>query len=294
MNARTITIGGDLLVGRIGLGAMRLTGDQLWGPYPDHDGAVRFLRAAVEGGVTLIDTADVYGPHTNEQLIHDALHPYADNVVIATKGGFIRGSREFSSIRAIGEPNYLRQSAQLSARRLQVDRIDLYYLHSGRAADAPFADQIRTLAELRDNGVIRHIGLSNITTEQFAIATDITEIAAVTAHFNIVDRTNEPLLRAAEEVGAVFVPWQPVSLIPPLNEHTDINGPERIRAVLEPIAEAHHATAAQISLAWLLHYSPAMLPIPGTTSIEHLDQNLAAHGIELTPQQITEITSLAT
>jgi pyridoxine 4-dehydrogenase len=237
VSGHTITIGGDLVVGRIGLGAMRLTGSNLWGPYPDHNLAIAFLRDAVDAGITLIDTADVYGPHTNEQLIHDALHPYAPNLVVATKGGFVRGSREFSSIQAIGASNYLRQSARLSARRLQVERIDLYYLHSGRADDALFSGQIQTLAELRDEGVIRHIGLSNISIEQFEIARDITDIAAVTAHFNVADRTNEPLLEAVEAAGAVFVPWQPISLIPPLDERTDVNGPDDIRAVLEPVAE---------------------------------------------------------
>jgi pyridoxine 4-dehydrogenase len=293
MNERTITIGGDLVVGRIGLGAMRLTGDHLWGPYPDHDGAVGFLRDAVDAGVTLIDSADVYGPHTNEQLIHDALHPYPSTLAIATKGGFVRGSREFNSIQAIGAPNYLRQAARLSARRLNVERIDLYYLHSGRATDAPFEDQVTTLAELRAEGVIRHIGLSNISTEQFAIACGIAEIAAVTAHFNVADRTNEPLLRAVEAAGAVFVPWQPVSLIPPRDERTNVNGPERIHAVLEPIAAAHEVTIAQISLGWLLNHSSAMLPIPGTTSIEHLRLNLAAQDVRLTPQEIKEIDELA-
>jgi pyridoxine 4-dehydrogenase len=289
---RTVTIGGDLPVGRIGLGAMRLTGDRLWGPYPDHDGGLAFLRAAVEAGVTLIDTADVYGPHTNELLIREALHPYRRELVIATKGGFVRGGREFSSIQAIGAPNYLRQSAVLSARRLGVERIDLYYLHSGFAVDASFEDQIHTLVGLRDDGVIRHIGLSNVSTEQFAVATALTEITAVTAHFNVADRTNEPLLRAAEAAGVVFVPWQPVSLIPPRDEHTDVHGSNRLQTVLQPIARRRSSTVAQISLAWLLQCSPAMLPIPGTTSIEHLHQNLAALEIELTRDEIEQITEL--
>jgi pyridoxine 4-dehydrogenase len=286
---RTITIGPDFEVGRIGLGAMRLTGDELWGPYPDRDAGIRFLREAVAAGVTLIDTADVYGPHTNEQLIHDALNPYPEGLVVATKGGFVRGSREFTSIQAIGAANYLRQSARLSARRLGVERIDLYYLHSGRATDASFEDQIATLADLRDEGVIGQIGLSNISAEQFEVARGIVDIAAVTAHFNVADRTNEPLLRAAESAGAVFVPWQPVSLIPPADARTDINGSDEIRTVLEPIAKAHDATTSQISLAWLLDYSPAMLPIPGTTNIDHVRQNLAAQDIKLTPDEIERI-----
>ncbi|MCW2495661.1 aldo/keto reductase [Jatrophihabitans sp.] len=293
MDEQTITIGGELVVGRIGLGAMRLTGEALWGPYADHEGAVDFLRAAVEAGVTLIDTADVYGPHSNEHLIHDALQPYPDGLVVASKGGFVRGSRDFSSVQAIGARSYLQQAARLSARRLGVERIDLYYLHSGHATDASFEDQIETLVGLRDDGVIGHIGLSNISVEQFSIACGITEIAAVTAHFNVADRTNEPLLRAAEAAGSVFVPWQPISLIPPRDERTDVNGPDHLRAVLEPIAEAHGASASQVSLAWLLQHSPAMLPIPGTTSIEHLRQNLAAQNFRLTPEEATAITELA-
>jgi pyridoxine 4-dehydrogenase len=293
MTQRSAVIGKDLTVNRIGLGAMRLTGDELWGPYPDHDAGVTFLRAAVEAGVTFIDTADVYGPHTNEQLIHDALHPYPEGLTIATKGGFVRGSREFTSIQAIGAANYLRQAARLSARRLGVDCIDLYYLHSGGATDASFEDQIATLAGLREAGVIRHIGLSNVSTEQFETACAITDIAAVTAHFNIADRTNEPLVRAAKAAGAVFVPWQPVSLIPPRDARTDVTGSDEIRAVVEPIAARHGVTTAQLSLAWLLHYSPAMVPIPGTTSIGHLRQNLAAQDIELTPGELEQLNGLA-
>jgi pyridoxine 4-dehydrogenase len=291
--ARTITIGRELTVGRIGLGAMRLTGDALWGPYPDEDAGISFLRAAVASGITLIDTADVYGPHTNEQLIHDALHPYPPELVIATKGGFVRGSSDFGSIHAIGAANYLRQAARLSARRLGVERIDLYYLHSGRAIDAPFEEQIETLAGLRQDGVIANIGLSNVTLEQFHTAQGITEIAAVTAHYNVADRSNDPLLRAAETAGAVFSAWQPISLIPPRDQHTDVNGPAHVRSVLEPIARRHHATIAQISLAWLLQKSPAIMPIPGTTDISHLRANLAALELTLSPDETSAIEQLA-
>jgi pyridoxine 4-dehydrogenase len=151
-NPGQITIGGDLNVHRIGYGAMKLTGAQVWGPYPDHDHAVRVLRGALDAGINLIDTADVYGPHDNELLIKDALHPYPEGLVIATKGGFVRGGFDYSTLDAVGNPNYLRQSAQMSARRLGLDVIDLYYLHSGRALDAPFEDQVGVLAELRQAG----------------------------------------------------------------------------------------------------------------------------------------------
>jgi pyridoxine 4-dehydrogenase len=288
----TIAIGGDLEVSRIGLGAMRLTGPELWGHYPDHAAGILFLRDAVDAGITLIDTADVYGPHTNEQLVHDALFPYRDGLVVATKGGFVRGSREFTSLGAIGARSYLQQAARLSARRLGVERIDLYYLHSGHATDVPFGEQIETLALLRDEGVIRHIGLSNLTVEQFEEATSITSIAAVTAHHNLVDRSNEPLLRAAETAGAVFVPWQPVSLIPPRDEKTDVSGSDEVRRVVDPIAAAHGATTSQISLAWLLQRSASMLPIPGTTRIDHLRENLGASEIALEPTEIDALDAL--
>src|ERR1700734_4377992 len=179
-----ITIGGDLRVRRIGYGAMQLTGEQVWGPYPDHGHAIEVLRGVVDSGINLIDTADVYGPHDNELLIREALHPYPEGLVIATKGGFVRGGFDYSTLDAVGNPNYLRQSARMSARRLGLDAIDLYYLHSGRAIDTPFETQIETLAALRDEGLIRHIGLSNVTVEQLRVAQTIVEIAAVTAHFH--------------------------------------------------------------------------------------------------------------
>jgi pyridoxine 4-dehydrogenase len=293
MTDTTITIGGDLSVSRIGLGAMRLSGPELWGDYPDREAGITFLRRAVEARINLIDTADVYGPHTNEQLIHDALHPYSDGLVVATKGGFARGSRDFSSVAALGNRSYLQQAVRLSARRLGVETIDLYYLHSGHATDAPFDAQIETLAELRNEGVIRHIGLSNISVEQFEEAVTIAPIAAVTAHYNLVDRSNEPLLRAAENAGAVFVPWQPVSLIPPRDERTDVVGSARVHGIVAPIAAAHTATTSQICLAWLLQRSPAMIPIPGTTNIQHLRENLESLNIVLTAADVEALDAIA-
>lgn len=255
---------------------MRLTGTDLWGDYPDQAAAITLLRQAVEAGVTLIDTADVYGPHTNEVLIRDALHPYAESLTIATKGGLVRGGRDLSTIAAIGNPNYLRQCVRPSARRLGVERIDLYYLHSGYAQDASFAEQVGTLAGLREEGLIGGIGLSNVTVEQLKEAREIVEIAAVTAHFNIADRTQEPLLRAAEEAGAIFAPWQPVSLIPP-GVDTDTSGSDEMRR----IAGRHDATVPQVALAWLLAQSPVVRPLPATTSIAHLRENLAAEQLTL-------------
>jgi aryl-alcohol dehydrogenase-like predicted oxidoreductase len=288
----TITLGGDLQVGRIGYGAMRLTGTNRWGEYPDRDGGIALLRQVIEAGVTLIDTADVYGPHTNELLIREALHPYPEHLVIATKGGFVRGGVEYSTIDAIGNANYLRQSAHLSARRLGVEQIGLYYLHSGRAKDALFEDQVGTLAELRQQGLIRHIGLSNVTPGQLRAARQIVDIAAVTAHFNVVARQEAALAGAALETGAVFAPWQPVSLSAP-GSPTDTGGPEAVRRVLEPIASRHGATISQIALAWLLARSPAIMPVPGTTSIAHVRENLDAQDIELSREDIQSINSIA-
>ena len=201
-----VSIGENLSVGRIGYGAMQLTGRQVWGEYPDREGGIALLRHAVESGVSFIDTADVYGPHTNEILIRDALYPYPDHLVIATKGGFVRGGYDYSTLDAVGNRNYLRQSAHLSARRLGVERIDLYYLHSGRATDASFEEQVATLAELRAEGVIGNIGLSNVTVEQFHAARAIVDIAAVTAHDNIAVRTGAGLLRAAQDCGRGVLP----------------------------------------------------------------------------------------
>lgn len=280
----TVTIGTDLVVGRVGYGAMRLTGSQVWGDYPDRDGGIALLRNAVEAGITFIDTADVYGPHSNEILIHDALHPYPDGLVIATKGGFVRGGYDYSTLDAVGNRNYLRQSAQMSARRLGVEQIDLYYLHSGRATDVPFEDQVATLAELREQGLIANIGLSNVTIGQFNAAQAIVGIAAVTAHYNPAVRIGAALLDAAEKAGAVFSPWHPVTVTE--------TGDAHIAEILEPIARQHEATIPQIALAWQLHRSPVSLPIPGTTSLSHLMENLAAEAIRLTSAEVQAITDL--
>jgi aryl-alcohol dehydrogenase-like predicted oxidoreductase len=286
-----ITLGGDLEVGRIGYGAMRLTGTNLWGEYADRDSGIALLRQAVAAGLTLIDTADVYGPHSNELLIHEALHPYPERLVIATKGGFVRGGLEFSTIDAIGNANYLRQSAYMSARRLGVEMIDLYYLHSGYAKDASFEDQVGTLAQLRQQGLIRHIGLSNVTPDQLRAARQIVNITAVTAHFNVVARQEAALLDATAEAGAAFVPWQPVSLSDP-GSPTDTGGPQAVRRILEPIASRHGATISQIALAWLLARSPAIMPCPGTTSVAHLRENLDAQDIELSREDVQSINDI--
>jgi aryl-alcohol dehydrogenase-like predicted oxidoreductase len=281
----TLTIGGDRTVGRVGFGAMRLTGDQVWGDYPDRDAGIALLRSVVELGVTFIDTADVYGPHSNEILIHDALHPYPPGLVIATKGGFVRGGFDYSTLDAVGNPNYLRQSAQMSARRLGIEQIDLYYLHSGRATDVSFETQIETLAALRQEDLIRHIGLSNVTVEQLRMAQSIVEIVAVTAHFHAGVRTGAAFLDVCEQDGMVFSPWHPLSVYEGANR-------DQVKGVIAPIARRHDVTESQIALAWQLHHAAVSLPIPGTTSLAHLRENLAAQEIRLDPDEVTAITGL--
>ena len=285
MNTNEITIGDGLSVNRIGYGAMKLTGDQVWGPYPDNDRAIGVLRGVVDAGITLIDTADVYGPHSNELLIREALYPYPADLVIATKGGFVRGGYDYSSLDAVGNPNYLRQSAHLSARRLGLDSIDLYYLHSGRATDAPFEDQVGALAELRQAGLIRNIGLSNVTLEQLRLAQSIVPIAAITALYNLTARVGADLLAAAEQDGIAFSPWHPVTL-------TDGPLASRAAEVVPPIAAAHGATDQQIALAWQLQGSAQSLPIPGTTSLEHLRENLDARSITLTDDEMSALNDI--
>jgi pyridoxine 4-dehydrogenase len=282
----TLVIGSGLEVSRLGFGAMRLTGPGMWGEFPDRDAGIALLRRVMDAGVTFIDTADAYGPHTNEILIHDALHPYPAGLVIATKGGFIRGGPDYADFGAVGNREYLRQCAYLSARRLGLDHLDLYYLHSPNAADAPFEDQVGTLAELRQEGVIRHIGLSNVSPAQYRAAQAITDIAAVTAHYNIGDRTGAGLLAAAEADGVAFSPWHPTTV-------ADQSGTiSHLAELLDPLRDRHHATTAQLAIAWLLHRSPVMLPIPGTSSLDHFWDNLAGAAIGLTDTEVQAITDL--
>lgn len=276
----------ELTSNRLGFGAMRLTGPGMWGEYRDRDAGIALLRLVAEAGVTFIDTADAYGPHANEVLIRDALHPYPAGLVIATKGGFIRGGPEYADFGAVGNREYLRQCAFLSARRLGVEQIDLYYLHSPNATDVPFEDQVGTLAELREQGVIRHIGLSNVTVAQFRAARQVTDIAAVTALYNISERADAGLLAAAESAGVAFSPWHPTTVTEPPG-----SGPGFGRT-LTRICRAHHATVPQVAIAWLLARSPFMLPIPGTTSRRHFEENLGGKLVSLTSEDVDALTGL--
>jgi pyridoxine 4-dehydrogenase len=282
----TVTIGDDLTVGRVGYGAMQLTGPKVWGDYPDRSKAIALLREVVDTGVTFIDTADVYGPHSNEELIREALHPYPDDLVIATKGGFVRGGPEYSDMGAVGNREYLRQAAYMSMRRLGLDCIDLYYLHTPTMTDVPFEQIVETLAGMRQDGLIRHIGLSNVSVEQLRTASTITEIAAVTVHYNVAVRLGGPVREVAEENGIVFSPWHPGAV--PGGEEG-----QPFHAVIDPIAERYEATAQQVALAWQLRRTEKALPIPGTTSAEHVRENLDAATIGLTDQEVDAITALA-
>jgi pyridoxine 4-dehydrogenase len=283
---RTVTIGDDLTVGAIGYGAMQLTGPKVWGDYPDRDKAVALLREVVAQGVTYIDTADVYGPHSNEELIREALFPYPDSLVIATKGGFVRGGPEYSDMGAVGDKYYLRQAAYMSMRRLGLDHIDLYYLHTPTMTDVPFEDIVETLAGMRQDGLIRNIGLSNVSADQLHTALSITDIAAVTVQYTVAVRGGAAVRQISQDGGIVFSPWHP-GAIP--------GGPDGqpFHAVLDPIAQRLHATPQQVALAWQLHRTPGCLPIPGTTSVEHLQENLAAAAIRLSPAEVEMINNLA-
>ena len=276
----TFQIGGDLPVVRLGYGTMQLTGDGVWGPPKDHDEAVRVLRRSVELGVTFFDTADSYGPVVAEQLLKEALHPYADDVVIATKAGLTRQGPGIWT--PVGVPAYLRQQAELSLRNLGVDTIDLFQLHRIDAG-VPLEDQVGELKLLQDEGKIRHIGLSEVSVEQTKAAQQVATIATVQNLYNLVNRNAEPLLEYAEEQGIGFIPWFPLAT----GELSQEDGP------LAAASQEHGATPSQLALAWLLRRSPVMLPIPGTSSVDHLESNVAAAGIELTDAEFEKLTAVA-
>ncbi|MFI1466699.1 aldo/keto reductase [Streptomyces wuyuanensis] len=272
----TFALGGDLTVNRLGFGAMRLTGPGIWGEPEDHDEAVRVLRRAVELGVNFIDTADSYGPFVSERLIREALHPYPDDLVIATKAGLARSGPDGWS--PLGRPEYLRQQLELSLRHLGVERIDLYQLHR-IDAKVPTADQLGELALLRQEGKIRHIGVSEVTVEQLEEARSYADVVSVQNLYNLADRGAEDVLRYAESENIAFIPWFPIAT----GELARPGGP------LDTAARQHGATPAQLALAWLLRRSPVVLPIPGTSSVAHLDENVRAAEIELTDDEFEQL-----
>jgi aryl-alcohol dehydrogenase-like predicted oxidoreductase len=276
----TFTIGGDLEVRRLGFGAMRITGDGIWGPPDDPEGARRLLRRVVELGVNLIDTADSYGPEVSENLIAAALHPYPDGLVLATKGGLRRtGPGQW---RRDARPERLKECCEASLRRLKLDRIDLYQLHSPDPK-VPYEDSIGALKELRDEGKIRHIGISNVSTGQLDQARGVVDVVTVQNRYNVTDRDSEDVLEACERDGLGFIPWYPLAT----GDLAEPGGP------LGDVARAHDATPGQVAIAWLLARSPSVLPIPGTSSIEHLEENLKGADLELSAEEIETVGAAA-
>lgn len=268
--AGTLTLGGELKVHRLGFGAMRLTGPDVWGDPIDLPAAHRVLQYAVSLGVNFIDTADSYGPEVSERVIAEALYPYPDDLVIATKAGLTRPSRHSWERKA--DPAHLRQACEGSLRRLRVSCIDLYQLH---AIDpkVPLEDSLGELERLKNEGKIRHIGVSNFSVKELQSAQKIVRIVSVQNRYNINDRVHEPVLKYCEQQGLAFIPWYPLA--------AGINTKAGAGGELARICAAQHITPAQASLAWLLNQSPAVLPIPGTTSIHHLEENVAAAAVRL-------------
>src|SRR5436190_14554268 len=265
-------IGGDLSVNRLGFGAMRITGYRIWGWPKDRDEARRVLKRAVELGVNLIDTADAYGPETSELLIAEALHPYPKGVVIATKGGLTRpGPGQWAPN---GRPDYLKQCVDKSLKRLQLERIDLYQLHR-IDSKVPMEDSLGAIKEMRDAGKIRHVGLSEVGPEEIARARKIVPIATVQNRYNLDDRKWDNALKYCEKEGLGFMPWAPVG-----------GGRSQMGAAVEAVAKEQNATVYQVAIAWLLQRSPVMLPIPGTSSVKHLEENVAAGKLHLTDAQM--------
>ncbi|MET8866898.1 aldo/keto reductase [Nonomuraea sp. NPDC004580] len=272
----SITVGGKT-VHRLGFGAMSLTGPGVWGPPSDRDAAVKVLRRVVELGVNLIDTADSYGPYVSEEIIREALHPYPEDLLIATKAGFVRtGPGQWH---AVGRPEYLRQEVEMSLRRLGQDRLDLLQLHR-IDPKVPLEDQIGELKALQDEGKIAAIGLSEVSVEELEQARRIADIVSVQNRYNLTNRFSESVLDHCTEQGIVFIPYSPIAkgaLAAP-------GGP------VEHVAKLLGATPAQVSLAWLLARSPVVAPIPGTSSIAHLEENLGASTVTLTAEQVAELS----
>ena len=276
----TFTIGGDLPVHRMGFGAMRLTGPGVWGEREDPETAHAVLRRAYELGVNLIDTADAYGPAVNERQIAQALHPYPDDLLIATKGGSVRPGQGQWVIN--GRPEHLKQACEDSLHRLRLDRIDLYQLHAVDP-NVPVAESVGALKELQDAGKIRHVGVSNVRVDQLDEARGIVDVVSVQNRYSLSDRGSQDVLDACEQHGIAFLPYFPLAA----GRLTQPGGQ------VDQIAQAHDATPGQIALAWLLHRSPNMIPIPGTSSGTHLEENVAAAQIELSDDQMAALDALA-
>jgi aryl-alcohol dehydrogenase-like predicted oxidoreductase len=271
----TFRIGGDLEVTRLGYGAMRIVGDGVWGPPKDHDEIIRVLKRLPELGVDFIDTADSYGPAISEDLIREALHPY-DGMKVATKAGFLRtGPNRWHTE---GRPEYLWQQLFLSRLRLGVERIDLWQLHR-IDPDTPARDQFELLKRAKDEGLVRHIGLSEVSVDDIKAAREVVEIATVQNRYNLADRASEDVLDYCEQEGIGFIPWFPLAA----GKLAEPGG------AVADAAAAHDATPGQVALAWLLQRSPVMLPIPGTSSVAHLEENVAAAGLQLSDDELARL-----
>jgi pyridoxine 4-dehydrogenase len=276
----TFPLGGDLPVHRLGYGAMQLTGPGVWGEPADRAGAVRVVRSAVEQGVDFIDTADSYGPFVSEQIIAEALHPYPDGLVIATKAGFTRQGPGVWT--AVGHPAYLTQQVELSLRHLKVDRIDLVQLHRIDPA-VPLADQLGAFKDLQDQGKVRHIGLSEVSVEELEAAREIVDVVSVQNLYNLTNRKSQDVLDHATAENIAFIPWYPIAT----GDLAAADSP------VAAIAAELEATPAQVALAWLLQKSPVVLPIPGTKSMDHLTENLGAAGLTLSAEDMARLDALA-
>jgi aryl-alcohol dehydrogenase-like predicted oxidoreductase len=274
------SIGGDLPVHRLGYGAMQLPGPGVWGEPADRDGALRVVRAAVEQGVDFIDTADSYGPLVSEQIIAEALHPYPENLVVATKAGLTRQGPGIWT--AVGRPAYLKQQVELSLRHLKLDRIDLIQLHR-IDPEVPLADQLGAFKELQDEGKVRHIGVSEVSVEELKAAREIVDIVSVQNLYNLTTRKSQDVLDYATAENIAFIPWFPIAT-------GDLAAPD---SPVADIAGELGATPSQVALAWLLQKSPVVLPIPGTKSVEHLTENLGAAGLTLSDEDMTRLDALA-
>ena len=274
----TFLLGGDLAVNRLGFGAMRITGDGVWGPPADRAAALAVLRRAVALGVNFIDTAESYGPHISEELIAEALFPYPTDLVIATKGGFDRPGP--GRWKANGRPERLREELEGSLKRLHMDRIDLYQLHRIDPA-VPEADQFGTLRQFQQEGKVRHVGLSEVSAEEIARARHVLPIVSAQNRYNLVDRQSEAVVDYCEKEHIAFIPWFPL-----------LTGTiAQQNAGLARVAARHGATPTQVALAWLLHRSPVILPIPGTSRVAHLEENVAAAKLSLTAEEIQLLQS---
>jgi aryl-alcohol dehydrogenase-like predicted oxidoreductase len=277
--AGTIDIGGDMPVNRFGFGAMRLTGQGIWGEPADREECKRVLRRALELGINFIDTADSYGPEVSERLIAETLYPYPEELVIATKGGLLRpGPGQWEPD---GRPEHLRAACEGSLKRLRVDQIDLYQFHRPDPK-VPFEESIGALKALKDEGKIRHLGLSNVTTDQVEQAQKLTRIVSVQNRYSVYERTSEPVLEFCSLEEIAFLPWRPVE-----------GGELAATGVVAEIARRNGATPTQIALIWLLAHSPVMLPIPGTSKVAHLEENVGAVGLELAPAELAELDKIA-